>query len=129
MHLRPVLFGMVCTLIYWRRTPEKVALMLQRQYPEERTYDEGIDGVGQTTCCQLRHRGVLLWTAMFVANRRQRSHDWRAAQVAPKGTELSVYSKEHMDAIGDEINNRPCSGLEVRFAFAEYRELVLSPSR
>ena len=32
-------------------------------------------------------------------------------QYLPKGTELSVYSQEELDAIADEINNRPRKGL------------------
>jgi IS30 family transposase len=31
----------------------------------------------------------------------------------PKGTDLSVYSQEQLDAIADEINNRPRKGLGV----------------
>ena len=35
-------------------------------------------------------------------------------QYLPKGTELSIYSQEQLDAIADEINNRPKKGPGVR---------------
>jgi IS30 family transposase len=34
-------------------------------------------------------------------------------QYLPKGTDLSIYSQEQLDAIADEINNRPRKGLGV----------------
>lgn len=46
-------------------------------------------------------------------------------QYPPKGTDLSVYSQEQLDAIADEINNRPSKGLGVRSLLAVYRELLL----
>lgn len=47
-------------------------------------------------------------------------------QYLPKGTDLSVYSQEQLDAIADEINNRPRKGLGVRSPLAVYRELLLN---
>jgi IS30 family transposase len=35
-------------------------------------------------------------------------------QYLPKGTDLSGYSQEQLDAIADQINNRPRKGLGVR---------------
>jgi transposase, IS30 family len=35
-------------------------------------------------------------------------------QYLPKGTDLSGYSQEQLDAIADQINNRPRKGLSVR---------------
>ena len=35
-------------------------------------------------------------------------------QYLPKGTELSIHSQEQLDAIADEINNRPKKGPGVR---------------
>jgi IS30 family transposase len=46
-------------------------------------------------------------------------------QYLPKGTDLSVCSQEQLDAIADEINNRPRKGLGVRSPLAVYRELLL----
>ena len=43
-----------------------------------------------------------------------------------KGTELSVYSQEELDAIADGINNRPRKGLGVRSPLSVYRELLLN---
>ena len=46
----------------------------------------------------------------------------------PKGTDLSIYSQEQLDAIADEINNRLRKGQGVRLPLAVYREfLVNSP--
>lgn len=45
-------------------------------------------------------------------------------QYLPKGTDLSVYSQEELDAIADEINNRPRKGLGVRSPLTVYRELL-----
>ena len=39
-----------------------------------------------------------------------------------KGTDLSGYSQEYLDAIADEINNRPGKGLGVRSPLAAYTE-------
>jgi IS30 family transposase len=39
-------------------------------------------------------------------------------QYLPNGTDLSGYSQEQLDAIADEINNRPIKGLGVRTALA-----------
>jgi IS30 family transposase len=45
-------------------------------------------------------------------------------QYLPKGTDLSVYSQEQLDAIADEINNRPRKGLGVRSPLAVYRDIL-----
>jgi IS30 family transposase len=47
-------------------------------------------------------------------------------QYLPKGTDLSVYSQEELDAIADEINGRPRKGLDVRLPLAVYRDLLLN---
>jgi hypothetical protein len=47
-------------------------------------------------------------------------------QYLPKGTDLSIYSQEHLDAIADQINDRPRKGLGVRSPLAVYRELLLN---
>jgi IS30 family transposase len=47
-------------------------------------------------------------------------------QYLPKGTDLSVYSQEELDAIADEINGRPRKGLGVRLPLAVYRDLLLN---
>ncbi len=47
-------------------------------------------------------------------------------QYLPKGTDLSGYSQEQLDAIADQINNRPRKGLCVRSPLAVYRELLLN---
>ena len=41
-------------------------------------------------------------------------------QYLPKGTDLSGYSQEQLDAIADQINNRPRKGLGVRSPLAVY---------
>jgi transposase, IS30 family len=46
-------------------------------------------------------------------------------QYLPKGTDLSGYSQQQLDAIADEINNRPRKGLGVRSPMAVYQELLL----
>jgi IS30 family transposase len=45
-------------------------------------------------------------------------------QYLPKGTDLSVYIQVELDAIADEINNRPRKGMGVRSALSVYRELL-----
>ena len=47
-------------------------------------------------------------------------------QYLPKGTDLSSYSQEQLDAIADQINNRPRKGLGVRSPLAVYGELLLN---
>lgn len=47
-------------------------------------------------------------------------------QYLPKGTDLSGYSQEQLDAIADEINNRPRKGFGVRSPLAVYTELLLN---
>lgn len=47
-------------------------------------------------------------------------------QHLPKGTDLSGYSQEQLDAIAEQINNRPRKGLGVRSPPAVYRELLLN---
>jgi IS30 family transposase len=47
-------------------------------------------------------------------------------QYLPKETDLSIYSQEQLDAIADEINNRPRKGLGVRSPLAVYRELLIN---
>lgn len=47
-------------------------------------------------------------------------------QYLPKGTDLSIYSQEQLDAIADEINNRPRKSLGVRSLLAVYRVLLLN---
>ena len=50
-------------------------------------------------------------------------------QYLPKGTDLSGYSQDQLDAIADEINNRPRKGLGVRSPLAVYRHLLLNYSQ
>ena len=45
-------------------------------------------------------------------------------QYLPKCTDLSVYNQEELDAIADEINNRPRKGLRLRSPLSVYRELL-----
>ena len=47
-------------------------------------------------------------------------------QYLPKGTYLSIYSQEQLDAIADEINNRPRKGLGVRSPLAVYSDLLIN---
>jgi IS30 family transposase len=47
-------------------------------------------------------------------------------QHLPKGTDLTGYNQEKLDAIANEINNRPRKGLGVRCPLAVYRELLLN---
>ena len=47
-------------------------------------------------------------------------------QYLPKGTDLSGFSQEQLDAIADQINNRPRKGLGVRSPLAVYSELLLN---
>lgn len=47
-------------------------------------------------------------------------------QHLPKDTDLSNYTQEQLDAIADEINNRPRKGLGVRAPLAVYRQLLLN---
>jgi IS30 family transposase len=50
-------------------------------------------------------------------------------QYLPKGTDLSEYSQEQLNAIADQINNRPRKGLGVRSPLAVYRELLLNSTQ
>jgi IS30 family transposase len=50
-------------------------------------------------------------------------------QYLSKGTDLSSYSQEQLDAIADEINGRPRKALGVRSPLAVYRQLLLSSSQ
>ena len=50
-------------------------------------------------------------------------------QYLPKGTDLSGYSQAQLDAIADEINNRPRIGLGVRSPLAVYRELLINSAQ
>lgn len=47
-------------------------------------------------------------------------------QYLPKGTDLSGYSQAQLDAIADQINNRPRKGVGVRLPLAVYRKLLLN---
>jgi len=47
-------------------------------------------------------------------------------QYLPKGTDLSGYSQEQLDAIADEINNRPRKTLKAHSPIEVYRNLLLN---
>lgn len=47
-------------------------------------------------------------------------------QYLPKGTDLSGYSQEQLDAIADEINNRPRKTLNAYSPLEVYREKLLN---
>jgi IS30 family transposase len=47
----------------------------------------------------------------------------------PKGTDLYFYSQEELDAVADEINNRPRKGLGVRSAKIVCKELLLNSAQ
>lgn len=47
-------------------------------------------------------------------------------QYLPKGTDLSIYSQEQLDAIADAINSLPRKRLRVRSPLAVYRELLIN---
>jgi IS30 family transposase len=53
-----------------------------------------------------------------------RNTNGRVRQYLPKGTDLSGHSQEQLDAIADQINNRPRKGLGVRSPLAVYRQLI-----
>jgi len=44
----------------------------------------------------------------------------------PKGADLSIYSQEQIDAIADQINNRPRKGMGVRSSFDGLSGLLLN---
>jgi IS30 family transposase len=50
-------------------------------------------------------------------------------QYLPKGTDLSGYTQEQLDAIADEINARPRKGLGVRSPLVVYAELLFQSQR
>jgi IS30 family transposase len=50
-------------------------------------------------------------------------------QYLPKGTDLSGYSQQQLDAIADQINNRPRKALGVKSPLAVYRELLQNQSQ
>lgn len=47
-------------------------------------------------------------------------------QYLPKGTDLSGHSQKQLDAIADQINNRPRTGLGKRSPLAFYQEPLLN---
>lgn len=47
-------------------------------------------------------------------------------QSLSKRKDLSIYSQQQLDAIADEINERPRKGLGVRSTLAVYRELLIN---
>ncbi|MEC5212050.1 IS30 family transposase [Polaromonas sp. CG_9.5] len=47
-------------------------------------------------------------------------------QYLPKGTDLSGYSQAQLDAIADEINNRPRKTLNAHSPLEVYRNLLLN---
>jgi IS30 family transposase len=47
-------------------------------------------------------------------------------QCLPKEADVSSYSEEQLDAIADEINNRPRKGLGVRSPLTVYCELLIN---
>jgi transposase, IS30 family len=47
-------------------------------------------------------------------------------QYLPKGTDLSGYSQEQLDAIADEINNRPRKSFNAYSPLEVYRSLLLN---
>lgn len=47
-------------------------------------------------------------------------------QYLPKGTDLSGYTQDQLDAIVDQINNRPRKTLGVRSPLAVYREFLMN---
>ncbi|KRC18127.1 hypothetical protein ASE31_22775 [Acidovorax sp. Root217] len=49
-----------------------------------------------------------------------------SCQYLPKGKDLSIYSQQQLDAIADEINERPRKWLGVRSPLAVYRELLIN---
>ena len=50
-------------------------------------------------------------TAQPIAKGTNENMNDLVRQYLPKGTDLSIYSQEQLDAIADEINNRPRKGL------------------
>lgn len=50
-------------------------------------------------------------------------------QYSPNGADLSAYTREQLDAIADEINNRPLKGLGVQSPLSVYRELLLNSAQ
>jgi hypothetical protein len=56
--------------------------------------------------------------------RRNMHMNGLVCQYLPKGTDMAVYSQVEIDAIADEINNRPRKGLGVRNLLSVYRELL-----
>jgi hypothetical protein len=72
-----------------------------------------------------RPRGLLLRPARPVAPRLQREHQWAAAPVLPKGTDFSTVTEAELDAVADELNDRPRKRLGFANPIEHLSELLL----
>jgi IS30 family transposase len=95
-----------------RWSPEQIALTLGQTYPKGHEL-------------RVSHQTVYNCIPQSVAKRQQRKHEWPVSPELPKGADLSGYSQDQLDAIADEINNRPRKGLGVRSPLSVYRELLV----
>lgn len=149
LHPDSILFGVVQQLLRLRWSPEQIALALALLHPKGHRYR-----VSHETIYNCIHAQPMRLSMTYDQGREMALHKkltektgvavyfcdphspWQRGsseninglvrQYLPKGTDLSGYSQEQLDAIADEINNRPRKGLGVRSPLAVYRELLLN---
>ena len=75
-----------------------------------------------------RHAGLLLRSHSSLAAGINENTNGLLRQYFPKGTDLNIYTPDHLRAVEHEINNRPRRTLEDRSPAELFTALITSPN-